>query len=244
MLVVLVINDNRISSDVKDLANDIYAEFEDVTGVSVNYNMAKSNVILGDVSQSVIGKDYVEEKLSDVVFKISSDTFFQVNPKCANLMFDYIKNYVKNNFDKPSVFDAYAGIAAFGIALHEVASEVVSVELNSQSIKKAEENIEQYGIKNVTPICADTLKYLESCDRKFDITIVDPPRKGCDLVGLEKVLEITKDLLVYVSCNPATLARDLDILSEKYTISTVTPVDMFPNTQHIECVVRLCRTSI
>ena len=238
MIIVLVINDKEVPVAIKNLASEIFDNFENVSGVSANINTQKSNVILGKTSHNIIGKDYIEESLCDVVFKISGDTFFQVNPKCANLMFSYIKDFIKSNFIQPSILDAYAGIAAFGIALHDIAGDIVSVELNSESIKKAKENIIKHEIKNVTAICADTMEYLENCNQEFDITIVDPPRKGCEQEGLKKLLSITKNMIIYVSCNPATLARDLNFLMNNgCKIKEVQPFDMFPQTAHVETVV-------
>lgn len=238
ILVLLVTNTDLISESLKRLANNIYNEFEDVIGVSANFNTARNNVILGEKTICIIGQDYIEESLCDVNFKISGDTFFQVNPSCANKMFNYIKDFVKSNYTKPIIFDAYAGIAAFGICLNDIAKTVTSVELNAASIKKAEENIKEIGISNITPICADTLKYLKETKQTFDITITDPPRKGCDKEVLEQLLKVTKDTIVYVSCNPATLARDLEILlANGCKILKIQPFDMFPQTAHLETVV-------
>lgn len=237
MLVLLVVNEESISSGIKLLAQDIYNKFEEVIGISINFNTGRNNVILGKNSIGIVGQDYIEEQLCGKTFKISGDTFFQVNPKCANLMFNYIKDFIKANYETPSILDAYAGIAAFGISLSDIAGDIVSVELNSQSVKKAEDTVKLHNITNVTPVCADTLQYLNNCNRSFDITIVDPPRKGCEQDGLKKILSITNKMLIYVSCNPATLARDLKFLLENgCRIKEIQPFDMFPQTAHVETV--------
>ena len=240
MIVALVVNSDKIDNSLKDFASDIYERFEAVNGVSVNFNTSKSNVILGKTSKTLIGKDYVEEELSGVVFKIAADTFFQVNPKCANLMFDYVKTKISELVKEPTVFDAYAGIAAFGIVMSSVAKSVVSVELNELSIQKAKENLDILGISNVEAIASDTMKFLEHENRHFDVTIIDPPRKGSDEKSLTKIAEITDKYLVYVSCNPATLARDLKVLLDKgFVVESIQPFDMFPQTPHVETVVVL-----
>ena len=242
MLVLLVVNSNEIMQSLRRLAHQIFEAFEDVVGVSINFNTKRSNVILGDRSESIVGQDYIEEKLCDVVFKISGDTFFQVNPKCANLMFGFIKDYIKSRFERPVVFDAYAGIAAFGIVLSDVAKDVISVEINEQSIKKASENIASMNIENIKVFAKDTMKFLEDFEGNFDVTIIDPPRKGSDIVSLKKIAEITDKMLVYVSCNPATLARDLKFLFELgFVPELIQPFDMFPQTGHVETVVFLSR---
>jgi len=238
ILILLVINSDEINNNIKDLASKIYNRFDDVIGVSANHNTFKNNIILGKKSVNLKGDNYITEALCDINFKISGDTFFQVNPICADKMFRYIKEYITTNYSNPTIFDAYAGIAAFGICLNDIAKSVTSVELNAASIEKAKENIKEYCITNVTPICADTMEFLKNTPEHFDITITDPPRKGCGKEVLEQILKITNKLLIYVSCNPATLARDLEYLIDNgCKIIEIQPFDMFPQTAHIETVV-------
>ena len=137
----------------------------------------------------------------------------------------------------PTLFDAYAGIAAFGIVLSDICSSVTSVELNKSSVLKAQETIKMYDIKNVEVVASDTLKYIDKCKKTFDITILDPPRKGCDEPFLSKVLKSTNKTIIYVSCNPKSLARDLKfLLNNGAKLISIQPFDMFPNTPHIENV--------
>ena len=193
-------------------------------------------MILSDKTECVCGQDYIEDKLIDKTFPIASTTFFQVNPKSAENIFAYVKDEVKKD-EAPTVLDAYAGIATFGIVVSDVAKEVVSVEANSESIKKAERVLELNKISNVELHAKDTTKYLQSIKRKFDITILDPPRKGCTKESLDEALAHTKKKFIYVSCNPATLARDLKYLCEKgCTLKSVQPFDMFCHTFHVETV--------
>ena len=239
VLVTLVINAKKVSKGLNDFASSIYKTFDDVEGVCVNFNSKQTNVILSDKTECLCGEDFIEEKILDKIFKIGANTFFQVNPKSAENIFAYVKDEIKN-FDAPSVLDAYAGIAAFGIVVSDVSSEVVSVEENSESIKNASEALKQNNIKNVELHAMDTTKYLKSIKRKFDITILDPPRKGCTKESLDETLKHTKKEIIYVSCNPATLARDLKYLCEKgCKIKSVQPFDMFCHTYHVETVVVL-----
>ena len=220
----------------KNFAQEIFNNFDEVTGVCVNFNNKKTNVILGDKTECVSGVDFVEEKILDKVFKIGADTFFQINPKSAENIFKYVKEEIKKS-ENPSVLDAYAGIATFGIVVSDVAKSVVSVESNKSSVEKAKEVLKENNISNVELYAQDTVRYLKSIKKKFDITILDPPRKGCTQESLVETLNHTKKEIIYVSCNPATLARDLKYLVEKgCKIESIQPFDMFCHTYHIESV--------
>ncbi len=239
VLVTLVINSNKVFKRFADFAKAIFDNFEDVIGVCANLNSKRTNVILSDKTECIYGEDYVEEKILDKVFRIGSNTFFQVNPKSAENIFAYVKDEVSKH-DAPTVLDAYAGIATFGIVVSDVAGEVVSVEANSDSIENAKDVLKLNNISNVELHSADTTKYLQSVKRKFDVTILDPPRKGCTKESLDETLKHTKKEIIYVSCNPATLARDLKYLCEKgCKIKSVQPFDMFCHTYHVETVVVL-----
>lgn len=261
-LVTLVINGTKMFDRLKNFANFIFDNFEKVKGVCVNFNSKKTNVILGKETECVVGEDFIEENLLDKTFKIGADTFFQVNPKSAENIFKYVKNEV-SKIEKPTVLDAYAGIATFGICVSDVAEKVTSVEENSSSIQKAKEVLKSNNIKNVELFAQDTLRYLKSIKKKFDIIILDPPRKGCTQEVLDEVLRhlksnhskaesdeilrsaqndaiaegASKGKIIYVSCNPATLARDLKYLTEHGAkVESIQPFDMFCHTYHIENV--------
>ncbi len=237
ILLTLVINDTKISKNIKQFANDIFNHFDVVVGVCVNFNNKKTNLILTNKTELIFGQDYIEEKLCDITFQIGSNTFFQVNPKSAENIFKYVKNYIKDNFDKPTIFDAYAGIATFGIVMSDIAQKVVSVEENEQSIKIAKDVLKINKINNVELHAMDTAKYLENTPEKFDITILDPPRKGCSIESLDRTLQVTKSKIIYVSCNPQTLIRDLEyLISKGAKVSFIQPFDMFCHSYHVECV--------
>ena len=239
VLVTLVVNEQKTFKNLRSFAASIYEAFECVAGVCVNLNPKQTNVILSDKTECICGDDFVEDKILDKIFKIGANTFFQVNPKSAENIFAYVRKEVER-FEAPAVLDAYAGIATFGIVVSDVSHEVVSVEENSASIKNAAEALKENNIKNVELHAMDTTKYLKSVKRKFDITILDPPRKGCTKESLDETLKHTKKEIIYVSCNPATLARDLKYLCEKgCKIKSIQPFDMFCHTYHVETVVFL-----
>lgn len=236
-LVTLVVNDDTISPIIRNLGEALFKKFEKVAGVCVNFNMTKSNLILGAETICLTGKETIEEKLCDKTFKIGANTFFQVNPKSAENIFSYVKETIQTKTKNPVVFDAYAGIASFGIVISDVAQKVLSVEENKNSVELALEVIKNNNIKNVEIKCADTGKFMQTCEEKFDVIILDPPRKGCDETTLKEVLRLAKGLIIYVSCNPATLARDLKYLTQNgATVKNIKPFDMFCHTTHIENV--------
>lgn len=237
VLVTLVVNSKKVFPRLKDFCNEIFAEFKSVSGVCVNFNTKQTNIILGAETECVCGKDFVKERLLDKTFRIGANTFFQVNPKSAENIFAYVKNYIKNNFENPTVLDAYAGVATFGISVCDVAEKVVSVEENKDSVTKAREVLELNDIHNVELHNMDTALYCKKTKRKFDVIILDPPRKGCTQQSLDEALRLSKGTIIYVSCNPATLARDLKYLREKgCRVESIQPFDMFCHTYHVENV--------
>ena len=235
-LVTLVLNSNKVNPQIKNFATEIFNRFEEVSGVCINLNNKKTNVILSEKTICLAGNDFVEEKILDKVFKIGANTFFQVNPKSAENIFKYVKDEI-SKFEAPTILDAYAGIATFGIVVSDVSKSVVSVESNKESVAKAEEVINENDIRNVEVFAQDTTKYLKSVKKKFDITILDPPRKGCTKESLDETLKHTKKEIIYVSCNPSTLARDLKYLTGKgCQVKSIQPFDMFCHTYHVESV--------
>lgn len=237
-LVILVLNSNKVLKKAENLARSIYEHFEEVSGVGINLNPAKTNLILGDSTQIIEGFEYIEERLCGKDFKIGAKTFFQVNPSSAENIFNYVKNYISSNFKSPTILDAYAGIAAFGICTSDIAQKVVSVEEVTESIQLAQSLIQENKINNIELYNLSMEKFAEEkCNTKFDVTILDPPRKGCTEKSLDFVLKLTKEKIIYVSCNPATLARDLKYLIAKGgKVEYIQPFDMFPHTYHIENV--------
>ncbi|MBD5402978.1 23S rRNA (uracil(1939)-C(5))-methyltransferase RlmD [bacterium] len=238
VLVTLVVNATKIFDRLKDFAKCIYDEFECVDGVCVNYNSKRTNVIMGKKSESVFGKDFVEEQMIDKTFKIGANTFFQINPKSAENIFKYVKEYIANNFESPLVLDAYAGISSFGICVSDVSKKVVSVEENKDSCDLAKDVVVMNKIKNLEIHNEDAAQFFQKEKRQFDVIILDPPRKGCSVESLNEACRLSNNTIIYVSCNPATLARDLKYLTQEkgWFVKSVQSFDMFPHTFHIENV--------
>lgn len=241
VLVTLVVNSSKIFDRLNDFAQNIYENFKQVSGVCVNFNSKKTNVILGDVTETVAGKNFVKERILDRTFRIGPKTFFQINPQSAENIFTFVKNIIKENFESPNVLDAYAGVTSFGITVSDICKKVVSVEENKEAVELAQETINLNEIKNVELHNMDTRKFFEkelkTKKRRFDAIILDPPRKGCSEECLKDALALCKGKIIYVSCNPATLARDLKFLTENGAkVELIQPFDMFCHTYHIENV--------
>jgi 23S rRNA (uracil1939-C5)-methyltransferase len=175
--------------------------------------------------------------LCNKVFKIGATSFFQINPYTAENIFQYVQNYIHKNFKNPVILDAYAGIATFGQIVSDNAKKVISVEENAEAVKLAKESSQLNEIHNLEIYNQDTQLFLDNETNKFDVIILDPPRKGCTLKTLDSVVKLSKGKIIYVSCNPATLARDLKYLTEKGAkVDFIQPFDMFCHTTHVECV--------
>lgn len=243
LLVILVLNSDSIDKKITNLANGLMAEFPEIKGVCANLNTAKTNVILSDKTVCVKGNNFYVESLSKKQYKISANSFFQVNPLCAEKIFDIVKDLITQKISSPSILDAYSGVSSFGIWLSDIASKVVCVEEVVAASQDAKENVRLNNCDNVEIINGDAgKKFKEFIDNKmlFDVVVIDPPRKGCSEDAINNVVSLTGRYLIYVSCNPATLARDLKTLIENsFKPLTVQPVDMFPNTYHVETVVLL-----
>lgn len=241
ILVTLVINATKSFERLKKFSKNIYDNFKEVSGVCVNFNSKKTNVILGKNTELIAGKDFIEERILNKTFKIGPSTFFQVNPKSAENIFAFVKDYIKNNFNNPTILDAYAGVTSFGIILSDICKKVVSVEENKEAVDLASETIMLNNITNIELHNMDTQKFLEKelavKKRKFDAIILDPPRKGCSEECLESAMQLCKGKIIYISCNPATLARDLKYLTSKGAkVEFIQPFDMFCHTFHVENV--------
>ncbi len=241
VLVTLVVNSTKTFDRLKDFSKSIYDNFKEVSGVCMNFNSKKTNVIMGENTELVCGKGFIKERILDKTFRIGPKTFFQINPKSAENIFSFVKEYIHSNFEQPIVLDTYAGVTSFGICVCDVCKKVVSVEENKEAVNFAQETINANEITNIELHNMDTQKFFEkeikTKKRKFDVIILDPPRKGCSEKSLDYALQTCKGKIIYVSCNPATLARDLKYLAAKGAeIEFIQPFDMFCHTYHIENV--------
>ena len=238
-ILTIVVNSEQIPENLMKLCKITKEKFPQLEGVAVNFNTTRTNLIMGTKSRIIEGKSYVTEILDGKTFKISHDAFFQVNPSAALKMFSEVRKIVAERTNSPDILDIYAGSGGFSIFLSGIADKITAVESAKSSVEDGMRNIAKNNITNITYINDNAniaVPKLLAEGRKFDVTILDPPKKGCSEEVLNAVKEITGKYIVYVSCNPATLARDMKILSDKFRVNFVQPVDMFCHTYHVESI--------
>ena len=215
-----------------------------ITTVVLNVNDKKTSMVLGDRNITLYGKGFIEDKLCGCTFRISPGSFYQVNPVQTELLYE--KAIHEAHFTgKERVIDAYCGTGTIGIIAAKNAGEVIGVELNRDAIRDAVTNAKRNDIRNIRFYNDDAGKFMVEMAQKgekADVVIMDPPRTGSDEAFLSSVVKLSPERVVYVSCGPETLARDLKYLTKHgYAVKRATPYDCFPFTEHIETVVLLCR---
>ena len=213
MIILETNNDNLDISILKEIATSIYIK---------NNNKYKL----------IHGKKYITEKIGNYKYLVSPDSFFQVNINTCFKLYSKIKEYAGTN---NSILDLYCGTGSIGIFVSET-NNVLGVEINEYAIKDAIENAKLNNIQNISFICGESGKELENINFIPNIIIIDPPRSGLSKEAIKNILKIKPKKLIYVSCDPMTFVRDLNLLNEKYEIMEITPFDMFPNTKHVECL--------
>lgn len=243
LMVCIVINGDSIPSS-KALVEMLKASTENLKSVVLNVNKDKTNVILGNRNIVIYGEEAIYDYIGEFKFRISPMSFFQVNPVQTEVLYGKALEYADLKGEE-TVFDAYCGIGTISLFLSKRAKKVYGVEIVPQAIENAKENARLNGITNVEFIVGESETAIPDMYKKgvkADVIVVDPPRKGCDERLLDVIAQMGPDRVVYVSCNPATLARDLKYLSERgYAVKEIQPVDMFPQTVHVETVVKLER---
>ena len=237
VMCIFVVNEEKIENE-KDLVSGLVEKFQNIKTIVKNINNKNTNVILGDKNFILYGNGYIEDRLGNFIFKISPMSFYQINPiqteKLYNLAIQKAELTGKEN-----VFDLYCGIGTIGIFASKYAKQVYGIEIVPQAIEDAKENAKINNIENAEFMVGDVEFALDELieRRKIipDVVFLDPPRKGLDNTTIKNLLKVKPKKIVYISCNPATLVRDLKILEATYKIKDITPVDMFPWTKHVEC---------
>lgn len=214
--------------------------------VVININKNKTNVILGKTSKTIWGSDTISDKLLGKSFVISPNSFYQVNHSQCERLYEKAKEYAGLTGSEV-LLDLYCGVGTIGLTMADGAKRLVGIEIIPQAVENAKINAALNKITNAEFICADAAKGAELLRKEGitpDVIILDPPRKGCDKALLDTVVHMAPKKIVYVSCDSATLARDLEILKNKnYIVQRVTAVDMFPRTPHVEAVAQIVRNN-
>ena len=210
----------------------------EITTIIENVNSRHTNVVLGEKEKVLYGPGFIKDKICDLTFEISASSFFQVNPVQVEILYKTAINLI-NFEEKPVVLDAYSGVGTIGLIASRNASKVISVEINKNASRNAIGNAKRNNINNIEFYCDDAGKFINNYPDGLDIVIMDPPRKGSDEKFLSTVINKKPKQVIYISCDPETLARDLKFLSTDYKVTFVQPVDMFPMTAHVETIVGL-----
>ena len=210
----------------------------EITTIVENVNKRHTNVILGEQEKTLYGPGFIKDDILGLSFEISASSFFQVNPVQVEKLYKTALNLIKPQ-QKPIILDAYSGVGTIGLIAARNAEKVLSVEINKDASRNAIENAKRNNVTNIEFYCDDAGHFINNMDGDLDIVIMDPPRKGSDEKFLSVLLNKKPKQIIYVSCDPETLARDLKYLSKLYKVDYVQPVDMFPMTAHVENVVGL-----
>ncbi len=237
-LMVNIVTAYEQEEPLKKLADILFEQVENIAGVVNNINTRKAQIAVGEKEILLRGLPYIQEKLGPFVFQISANSFFQTNTRQAERLYDTVMTFSELQ-GREVVWDLYSGTGTISMFLARRAAQVIGFELAESAVADAAENARQHEVYNARFVGGDLLHRLEETEPKPDVLVTDPPRAGMHEKVVRYINKIAPRRIVYVSCNPTTLARDLAILTQKYRVDTVQPVDMFPQTYHIETVVKL-----
>lgn len=240
LMVCYVVNGNGLKQE-DVLVSRLKEALPQLKSVVVNSNRENTNVVLGSKNRTVFGKGYITDVLCGLKFKISPLSFYQVNRTQAEKLYNIAKLYADLKGDEV-LLDLYCGTGTIGLTMAKNCKTLIGVEIVEQAIEDAVENAELNGIENARFISGDAsfaAQKLKEENLQPDVVVIDPPRKGCSADLIATVCEMAPDRIVYVSCDPETLARDLKIFSSYYSVEEITPVDLFSRTPHIESVALL-----
>ncbi|MCH5198193.1 MAG: 23S rRNA (uracil(1939)-C(5))-methyltransferase RlmD [Oscillospiraceae bacterium] len=243
VMVVLVTGSREFKSK-NAFCTELLRRHPEITTIIQNVNSKFTSLVLGEEQTVLFGSGYITDVLMGKKFIISPKSFYQINPEATVLLYETALKFADIKA-ADTVIDAYAGVGTIGMLCSDKAKEVISVEMNPDAVKDAKKNARLNNIENMSFVCADATEFLSELAKegdKADVVIMDPPRAGSTLKFMKSVCVLSPKTVVYVSCNPETLARDLNFFVKNgYKVKKIQPVDMFPNTSHIETVVLISK---
>ena len=245
-IMLVLVTGTPVFPSKNNFVKAILKQFPEITTIVHNINPYNTNLVLGDVQKVLYGKGYIEDILCGCKFRISPKSFYQINPVQTEVLYNKAMEYADLKGEE-TVLDTYCGIGTIGIvAAKRGAGHVVGVELNPDAVRDAIVNAKANNLKNIRFFKGDAGEFMYEVadeDEKPDVVFMDPPRAGSDTKFLDSLIKMSPKTVVYVSCNPETLARDIDYLSKNsdYKVQKIQPVDMFPHTAHIETVVLISK---
>ena len=236
-LVTLIVTTPTIKG-LNAFSKELTEQVKEVKGVMLNINKRHTNVILGEEERKVYGYSRIKDKIFDLDFLISSKSFYQTNPKQIENLYGTAIRLADLKPDDV-VLDSYCGTGTIGLSMAKKVKSVTGVEIVKDAVKDAVLNAKINNISNARFINADCTEYLLKTKDKYSVVVLDPPRKGSTIEFINAVKKIGPRKVIYISCDPVTLARDLNYFKDCYDVKEVIPVDMFPNSEHVESVVKL-----
>lgn len=241
IMVAFIVNQRKIPY-IKEMVDALTAQIPQVKSILLNINQRKDNVILGDEEILIYGDSYITDTIHGLTFRISMKSFYQVNPIQTEVLYGKALEFAQLTGTE-TVIDLYCGVGTISMFLAQKAKQVIGIEIVPSAIEDAKQNAQRNHLENITFICSDAATYAKQLAQQHtqvDVVVVDPPRKGCDMVTLESIVMMQPKRIVYVSCKASTLARDLRILEDLgYHTQKIQPVDMFAQTYGVECVALL-----
>jgi 23S rRNA (uracil1939-C5)-methyltransferase len=225
---------------VKPLADLLTKKYPDIVSVVNNITGKKALIAVGEYEICLAGESFIKDRIGGYEFEISANSFFQTNTLGAEKLYEIVRQYASLSGSE-TVFDLYSGAGAISIFISAYAGQVVGFEIGQSAVKDAQKNCGINKISNCSFVLGDIKTSLLQVSKKPDVLIIDPPRVGMHKEVLKQVMDMGPARIVYVSCNPATLARDLGLMKEKYDVVQIQPVDMFPHTFHVEAVAGLIK---
>ncbi len=238
IMVCLIINGNELPYQ-KQLVERLQV-VNNIISIVLNYNTKKNNIIVGDKIKLLWGNSYIIDYIDDIKFMISPHSFFQINPVQTEILYKKVLEFAQLSGNE-IIFDAYCGIGTISLFLAKKAKLVYGIEIVKEAIEDAKKNAKLNSIDNAIFYVGESERIIPKLYTKIvpDIIIVDPPRKGCDIELIKCFIEMKPKRLIYISCEPSTLSRDLNMLKDEYNIEKVQPVDLFAHSYHVETVVLL-----
>lgn len=239
VMCILVLN-KSILDKKEEFIKQLVERNPNIRTIVLNVNKESTNKILGDKNIVIYGDGYIEDILGKCRYRISASSFYQVNPTQTEALYEEVRT-LANLTGEEVILDMYSGVGTIGIYLAKYAKKVYGIEIVEEAVNMANMAVKLNGLTNCEYIAGDAgTRLKEILEREnipvIDLTVIDPPRKGLDDLAIEYLIKTNSKKIIYVSCNPATLARDVVKLSEFYEVKYVQPVDLFPQTSHVECV--------
>ncbi|GAB4328717.1 MAG: 23S rRNA (uracil(1939)-C(5))-methyltransferase RlmD [Calditrichia bacterium] len=236
---VNVVTSEKAVEELTEYSEYLTREVPEIVSVVNTVNSRPAQIALGEAEYTITGRDFLLEKIDPFIFRLSASSFFQTNPLQAERLYQVVKDFVGSGHNL--LWDLYCGTGTIAMILSEQAKRIVGFELVESAVKDAAENCREHEIGNCSFIGGDLRQSILGQTETPDVVVCDPPRSGMHEDVVKAILKSNPASIVYVSCNPTTQARDIQLLAENYRVSAVQPVDMFPHTYHIESVVKLER---